>query len=63
MENEAQIQERKTGLATTGEAAEYLNVSRKTIGNWLDEGKLPLHMAGTHRKTTWAAIYKLSEET
>lgn len=60
---DTQAEERKTGLATTGEAAEYLNVSRKTINNWIDDGTLPKEMAGTHRRTTWAAIYKMAERT
>jgi len=53
---------RKTGLCKAIEAAEYLNVDRKRIDAWLEDGTLPTVMVGTHRRTQWVAVYKLAGE-
>ena len=37
-------------ILTTSEAAELLGLSRPTLAKWADEGRLPSHKAGTHRR-------------
>lgn len=44
---------------TTTEAAQILNVTRPTIINWIDEGKLSSHMVGTHRRLLTSEVHEL----
>ncbi len=45
-----------SAVLTTAEAAEMLNVSRPHVVKLLDQGDLPHHMAGTHRRVNVADV-------
>lgn len=49
---------------TPNEAAEFLKVSRGTITKLMDEGVLPFHAVGTHRRIPSAAVaaHKAAQE-
>lgn len=49
---------------TPVQAAEFLNVSRGFVAKLMDEGKLPFHQVGSHRRIPGAAVaaYKAAQE-
>ena len=47
---------------TTQEAANLLNVSRPHLIRLLEEGKIPFHKAGTHRRVRFADIEKYRKQ-
>ncbi len=54
-----------SAVLTTAQAAEILNVSRPHIVKLVDEGSIPHHKAGSHRRLTVADVleYKSRRDT
>lgn len=53
-----------SAVLTTAQTAEMLNVSRPHVVKLIDQGKIPHHMAGTHRRVNIAdvAAYKAVQD-
>jgi excisionase family DNA binding protein len=52
----------KEMYVSTQEAAMFLNVSRPHLVKMLDEGKLPYHKVGTHRRIKFEEVVAYKEE-
>ncbi len=52
----------KEMYVSTQEAAMFLNVSRPHLVKMLDEGKLPYHKVGTHRRIKFEDVVAYKEE-
>jgi excisionase family DNA binding protein len=52
----------KEMYVSTQEAAMFLNVSRPYLIRMLDEGKLPYHKVGTHRRINFQDVVAYKEE-
>ena len=48
---------------TTEQAAAILNVSRPTIVRWIEAGKLPARMVGTHRRLTLGDVLAFRDQS
>lgn len=59
--NAVQILPRGAEL-TTKQAADYLNVSRPYVIKQIEEGKLPCHMVGTHRRIFFQDLVAYKEQ-
>lgn len=49
-------------VLTTQEAADILNVSRPFVVQLCDDGTLPYHMVGTHRRIHWEGLIAFKEQ-
>jgi excisionase family DNA binding protein len=50
------------GEMTTGQAADYLKVSRPTVVEWVDSGQLAARRVGTHRRIQSADVVAFAEQ-
>lgn len=48
---------------TTEQAAAILNVSRPTVVRWIEAGKLPARMVGTHRRLTLGDVLAFRDQS
>jgi excisionase family DNA binding protein len=48
---------------TTEQAAAILNVSRPTVVRWVEAGKLPARMVGTHRRLTLSDVLAFRDQS
>lgn len=46
---------------TTGQAADFLHVSRPTVVEWVDSGRLPARKIGTHRRIKTADVARFAD--
>ena len=49
-------------ILTTSEAAAILGLSRPTLAKWADEGRIPSHKAGTHRRFKREDVFAFREQ-
>lgn len=54
---------RSSDNLTTEQAAAILNVSRPTIVRWIEAGKLPARMVGTHRRLTLGDVLAFRDQS
>ena len=48
------------GMATTSDAAEFLNVTTRTIQNWIANGTLASKKLGRCRRIPWTVLKRMA---
>jgi len=51
-----------TTMFPSSEAAAILGLSRPTLAKWADEGRIPSHKAGTHRRFKREDVFAFREQ-